>query len=139
MLDHMLVPVAVTTPTESEATSEVNIGLLMQYHYVGLNKLSVVPSPNDISNDEQSSGTQMDTNADVSLDDGTIEDGDEHIRQITGGPVASMMSIENPEAIVCVAPAEGERPLSIMTDPNFETLTNSLLVLDALVQKDPIN
>ena len=37
------------------------------------------------------------------------------------------MSLENPEAfaeILCVAPAEGERPLSIMTDSNFEAMSN---------------
>ena len=26
--------------------------------------------------------------------------------------------------IICVAPAEGERPLNCMTDPNFETMSN---------------
>ena len=43
------------------------------------------------------------------LDDHAIDKGDEHTRQITGGPLASMMSNENPEAfneIVCVAPAK---------------------------------
>ena len=41
---------------------------------------------------------------------------DEHTRQITGGPQASMMCVENPEATIAVAPAEGQRPLLIMTD-----------------------
>ena len=38
-----------------------------------------------------------------------------------------MMSIENPETfneIVCVAPAEGQKPLSLMSDSNFETMSN---------------
>lgn len=35
-----------------------------------------------------------------------------------------MMSLEHPEAIVSVAPAEGQKPLSIMTDPNFEAMFN---------------
>ena len=38
-----------------------------------------------------------------------------------------MMCVENPETIrevICVAPAEGERPLNIMTDPNFEAMSN---------------
>ena len=38
-----------------------------------------------------------------------------------------MMSIENPEArneIVCVAPTEGQRPLSVMSDSNFEDMSN---------------
>ena len=41
--------------------------------------------------------------------------------------MASMMRLENPESfrdIVCVAPAEGERPLNIMTDPNLEAMSN---------------
>jgi hypothetical protein len=50
-----------------------------------------------------------------------------HTRQITGGPSTSMMTIENPQAfaeIVCGAPAEGQKPLFIMTDPNFEAMSN---------------
>ena len=56
-----------------------------------------------------------------------------------------MMSIENPETIneiVCVAPAEGQRPLSIMTDSIFETMSNPenfLLVMEVLQLKDPAN
>ena len=37
-----------------------------------------------------------------------------------------MMSAENPETfsqVVCVAPCEGQRPLSIMTDTNFEAMS----------------
>ena len=37
------------------------------------------------------------------------------------------MCLENPESfrdIICVAPAEEERPLNIMTDPNFEAMSN---------------
>ena len=38
-----------------------------------------------------------------------------------------MMSVENPEAfeqIFSIAPAEGQKPLSIMTDTNFEVMCN---------------
>ena len=38
-----------------------------------------------------------------------------------------MMSLENPEAfgqIFSIAPAEGQKPLSIMTDKDFETMFN---------------
>ena len=39
-----------------------------------------------------------------------------------------MLSVENPEAfkdIICVvAPAEGQKPLNVMTDPNFEAMSN---------------
>ena len=60
-----------------------------------------------------------DNAGDEVLDDATIEEGDEHRRQISGAPMASMMCVENPESsrdIICVAPAEGEKPLNIMTD-----------------------
>lgn len=61
------------------------------------------------------------------IDDATIEEGDEHRIQISGAPMASMMCVENPESfreIMCVAPAEGERPVNIMTDSNFEAMSN---------------
>ncbi len=38
-----------------------------------------------------------------------------------------MMSVENPEAfaeIVCLAPGENQKPLFIMTDTNFEAMSN---------------
>ena len=38
-----------------------------------------------------------------------------------------MMCVENPESstdIICVAPAEGQKPLNIMTDSNFEAMSN---------------
>ena len=38
-----------------------------------------------------------------------------------------MMCVENPESfrhIMCVAPAEGEKPLNIMTDLNYQIQTN---------------
>ena len=61
------------------------------------------------------------------LDDNIVEEGDEHTKQITGGPQASMLNVENPEAlkyIICVAPAEGQKPLNVMTDPNFEAMSH---------------
>ncbi len=53
-----------------------------------------------------------------------IKQGDEHTIQITGRPTASMMSLEHPEPVISVAPAEGQRPLFIMIDPNFEAMFN---------------
>ena len=42
-----------------------------------------------------------------------------------------MMSLENPEALIwsnsSIAPAEGRKPLSIMTDPDFEAMVNPSL------------
>ncbi len=117
------------------------------------------PDPMSISNSEQDSehveNTTPYTNKDPSsqsnnnhisqiFEDDAMEEGDEHTRQITGGPLASMMTIENPEAfneIVCVAPAEGQKPLYIMTDPNFEVMSNPekfpISSVDVLPQRDP--
>ena len=55
------------------------------------NVLQSSNSPNDASNSH-------DTGFGTPLDDITIEQGDEHTKQITGGPQASIMSVENPEA-----------------------------------------
>ena len=69
-----------------------------------------------------------------------MQEGDEYNRQITGGPSESFMSLENPEAdgqIYSVAPAEGQKSLSIMTDKILNqcvTLTSFLMVLVHLVQ-----
>jgi len=35
-----------------------------------------------------------------------------------------VLSLENPEQIVSTAPAEGQKPLFIMSDPKFELMTN---------------
>ena len=108
--------------------SEIFIGLILQYHYVGLDKLPVCGA--SVQQHAQSSPNDTNTNSDnvhESLDDATIDEGDEHRRQISGAPMASMMCVENPETskeIICVAPAEGEKPLNIMTDSNFEAMSN---------------
>lgn len=100
----------------------------MQYHFVGLDKQNITNSNN--SADLPTTSNSMQNSDDLpssQLDDATIEQGDEHTRQITGGPQTSMMSIDNPETfagVVCVAPAEGQKPLSIMTDSNFEAMSN---------------
>ena len=107
------------------------MGLILQYHYVGLDKLPLGSA--SVLQNAQSNPNEANTNADnvqlahESLDDATIEEGDEHRRQISGAPMASMMCVENPESsrdIICVVPAEGEKPLNIMTDSNFEAMSN---------------
>ena len=64
------------------------------------------------------------------IDNETFVYGDHHTKEITGGPSVSMMTIEDPEACLC-----GPWTL-VMTDPNFESMINSLLVLVASVLKD---
>ena len=64
----------------------------MQYHYVGLDKLAV--SDNVDSSSEIVTPDNTDNTNDP-LSDDIIAEGDEHIRQITGDPRASMMTFEN--------------------------------------------
>ena len=116
-------------PRECCAQNELYVGLILQYHYVSLDKIAMTEDPVSTSNVAQTSTPESTQNASTHLttdtiDDAVFEEGDEHTRQITGGPQASMMSVENPEATVSVAPAEGQKPLLIMTDPHFEAMFN---------------
>ena len=89
----------VITPNTGTSQGNVYIALIEQYHCVGLDKVEV---PSNVCESEST---------DDSLNDVTIEEGDEHTRQITGGPQESMLSVENTEAddqIYSVAPAEGQ-------------------------------
>ena len=121
-------PMLSVTPAICSAECEIFIGLILQYHYVGLDKLPVCGAR--VQQHTQNNPHDTDTNSDnvnEVLDDATIEEGDEHRRQISGAPMASMMCVESPETckeIICVAPAEGEKPLNIMTDSNFEAMSN---------------
>ncbi len=106
------------------------IGLIQKAHYVGLDNVNdtnvnVETNVIDTIVDE----TNIDTCSDSEeLDDSTFEKGDKHSLQITGGPqVCSVLSVENPEAegqVYSVAPAEGQRPINLMTDPQFELMCN---------------
>ncbi len=138
--DNRACTVVVRTPTHGDSAFEVNLGLILQYHFVGLDRLNdstseshsepITASCTAEPEHAETSPSPKDTNenaSDTELDDATIEQGDEHTRQITGGPTVSMMSLENPEAfaeIMSLAPAEGQTPLSIMTNPKFETMCN---------------
>ena len=108
--------VAVTTPVcDDTCQQSLCLGLIMQCHYVGLDEINVTPVPvQGVSNGEECD----------EIDDETIAAGDQHRLEITGGTHASMMSLENPEQIVSIAPAEGQKPLFIMSDPNFELMCN---------------
>ena len=41
--------VSVTSPVDNHSTCEINLGLVMQYHFVGLDKQGPVVPPNDDS------------------------------------------------------------------------------------------
>ncbi len=118
--------VTVVSPTNGNSVRNVYIGLIQEAHYVGLDNVNVEANVIDIVDE-----TNVDTctcSDSEDLDDSTFEKGDEHSLQITGGPqVCSVLSVENPEAegqVYSVAPAEGQRPISIMTDPQFELMCN---------------
>ena len=101
-------------PRDSIAHCELYIGLMMQYHYVALDRIA----------DQTPPATNTSTIDRSVIDDSVFDEGDQHAREITIGPQASMMTVENPESIVSVAPAEGQKPLSIMTDTSFEAMCN---------------
>ena len=125
-------PAYSVTPQNHCATNELFVGLIMQYHYVGLDKIPEPALPiadKPVLSDQSKQPDQPDSEpaSDNELDDATIAEGDEHRVQISGAPQASMMCVENPESFshtICVAPAEGERPVNIMTDVNFEAMSN---------------
>ena len=96
-------------PSTGTSRGNVYLGLVKQFHYVGLDRVSSSDSIEEV------------------LNDAMIEEGDAHTREITCCPQESMLSTENPESdaqIYSLAPAEGQKPISIMTDENFEAMTN---------------
>ena len=141
-------------PNNGNSLSTIQIGQMSETHYVGLDPISSsnstsnnssnvftcnsihVASTNSVAHVASSDFNISDSNIESSncdsdpntLDDATIQEGDEHLRQITGG--AAMTSIllpQDPEVeaqIYSVAPAEGQHPLDIMTDPFFEEMIN---------------
>ena len=103
----------------------------MEQHYVGLDvceTTSDADTRDSSVTDNAKPNVSDDTSNEPGLDDDAIADGDEHTRQITGGPQAcSMLTIENPELEgqeYSLAPAEGQKPLNIMMDENFELMCN---------------
>ena len=125
-------PVYSVTPSDGYVANEIFVGLIMQYHYVGLDTIPQVQAV-DIEPTEPVKTVTVVQQPELSepvpdneLDDATVAGGDEHRIQIIGAPQASMC-VENPESfrhIMCVAPAEGENPVNIMTDAHFETMSN---------------
>ena len=99
------------SPNTGSSCGSVYLGLIQQYHYIGLDKVSV---SDDSGNLEE-------------LTDAIIQEGNNHARQITCCPQESLLMAENPKAdaqIYSLAPAEGQKPISIMTDTHFEEMCN---------------
>lgn len=97
---------------------EVNVGLILEKHYVGLDTADATAVDEDTIDNEEC----------TEIDGQSIEQDDEHTRKVTGGPQScTMMMNEEEEAesrTYSIAPAEGEKPLNIMTDPTFEVMCN---------------
>ena len=126
--------VVTVVPASGDSIGIVYIGLMGQRHYVGLDPVPTINDTNSVADivssvppNTNSNNNNPDNNNDT-LADATIEEGDEHIRQITGGaPITSVLSSDDPEveAQICsVAPAEGNRPVDIVKDKYFEELSN---------------
>ena len=133
-------------PSSGSPVVSINIGYMGQRHYLGLDPIVSSTTPVSTNNDTvivtppQSNNILPAVHSDPTiaipannsvnnqLNDSVIEEGDEHLRQITGGaPLTSMLSHENPEVeaqIYSVAPAEEHRPLDIMSDAHFEEMSN---------------
>ena len=130
-----MIPIFPRSYISCDSEGDVYVGLVLRYHYVGLDQISMYVETSDCNTvaslvattptgDNPPKDIQTST-AENPLDDATIEQGDVHTIEITGGPTASMTSLEHPEAIISVAPGEGQRPVSTMTDPNFEAMFNT--------------
>ena len=95
-------PAVSVIPGNCTATREVFVGLVMQFHYVGLDKMCDSSVEEETSQNAQTiseaNGKNTDSHepeaADNALDDATIEEGDEHRIQISGAPMASTMVLK---------------------------------------------
>ena len=109
----------VTTPCSASSQHEIDIALVLQYHYVALKR---VDPPNEVQmGDEENPGEKKQSDeSPEALTDEQIESGDQHTINISGGSTPSMLANENPESIVNVAPCEGRKPISIFSDKAFD-------------------
>ena len=80
------------------------------------------------TNNNANKDNSNNNSANDELDDEAIAKGDEYNIAITGGPqVCSVLSVENPETdnnIYSIAPAEGQKPISMMLDPGCKEKSN---------------
>ena len=102
-------PVYSVTSRNHCATNEVFVGLIMQFHYVGLDKIPEQPhtvvQPVQSETIATAQAEQLEQVSDNGLDDAPVAEGEEHRRQISGAPQASMMFVKILKAldISCVA------------------------------------
>lgn len=89
-------PAYSATPQTDCSTDELFVDLIMQYHYVGLDKIPEPALP--IADKQVLCDKPEQPDSDNELDDATVAEGDEHRIQISGAPQASMMYVENPES-----------------------------------------
>ena len=129
--------VTTVCPSHGASNYVVNIVLLLQFHYVGLDPVYSINVIEHVSNDNSVSSinvadscngsTNIAPNTD-DLNDEVIALGDEHNMSINGGPqICSIFSVENPETenqILSITPAEGQKPVSMTFDTGFEEMSN---------------
>ena len=110
------------TPSNSASTHELDIALVMQFHFVALDKIEAShPNPPVV----QVSQPQNRSSSDSTITDEEVAEGDAYTATITGGPSPTMLYKENPAAVVNIAPCEGEKPMAILSDKKFEEMANT--------------
>ena len=104
-----------------DASWIVTVGLIAERHYVPLKYRGNNEHLQNIVNISDDDFTDKET-----ISEEVFEKGDEYSRKITGGSqISSTLTVDNPESQMhSIAPAEGERPLSIVNDPTFELMCN---------------
>ena len=89
-------------PSDGVSNYNVKLGLLLQFHYIGLDLVDSSFEDENIVSSSLCINTVIDNpNSSTSTDelsDNVIAIGDQHTMSINGGPqVCSMLSIENPK------------------------------------------
>ena len=93
--------VITVVPASGNSIGIVYIGLMGQTQYVGLDPVRTINDSNSVADNVSSVPPTTDSNDNNpdnnnTLADATIEEGDEHLRQITGGtPITSILSADD--------------------------------------------
>ena len=111
----------VVSPLDQSLTPQctLNVGLIHEHHYVAFDTCSSVSSNNQT--DKFCNDGTCET-----ISDKTFEEGDQHSRLITGESQTCMfLSSDEPECQThSIAPAEGQHPMNIIKDVQFELMCN---------------
>ena len=129
-------------PMSGDASKDINLGLILQYHYVALDKKKTFMIENTMcseTNDRISTCMQESVTDDVQDNDSNNDDEEEEelraeeeaaldrIAETCGLPYETALLSKDPDwsnkELSC-APGEKHKPLNMMTDVNYEELSN---------------